>query len=415
MNTLAGILAGLRLLTGIGQTEQARSAWALLESGRIEEAYALAGAAVAEDESPEILHVLFNTEYLFGRYDGALAYHGRIPAGYARRRSLDEPTVNAYRHLGRYSEALAFAKGRNRSAGEMYVLEKLAATPFAAHLANVCAVPFADHPLTPYFPAFNASINGQAVTAHIDTGGNYLLMGRARAVSLGIGVRDAGTGQHGANHVPMSFGIAKSFHIGDAVLSNVQVTVMDSLEGDQDFVIFGTNIIQPFLSTLDYSNSRMILSPRGNPELTRGHLAMLPGSRTEVPFYMWSDHYMLAQGRVGDVDGYFFIDSGLVMILPWQGAEKQAALLANRSQYRSLRLDDGRLKSNPIALPTLSLGGLTQEGHIGVLNDACPKELGGVAIHGLLSHAYLSGYAWTIDFDRRIFTFTSAPASGPLQ
>ena len=47
-------------------------------------------------------------------------------------------------------------------------------------------MPFADAPLGEWFPAFKAEINGQALTAHVDTGGSFLHLGpdRARALSL---------------------------------------------------------------------------------------------------------------------------------------------------------------------------------------------------------------------------------------
>ena len=87
-------------------------------------------------------------------------------------------------------------------------------------------------------------------------------MGTERAEKLGIEFIDAGTGFHGADPVKISIGIAKKFKLGEAVFENVPVIVMPTLRGPQDFVIFGTSILQPCLATLDYPGGRLILSPR---------------------------------------------------------------------------------------------------------------------------------------------------------
>jgi hypothetical protein len=412
MNTLTGLLVALKLLTGLGQSEIAKPAWVLLKAGRIDEAAAAARDALPEDDSGELLHVLFDIEFLRGNYESALSLYEKIPENYYRYASFDEFVVHAYRHLGRYQDALDFAKNRKRSASEIAILDKLAAQPFSAVLDGLTIVPFADHPLSPYFPAFNAAVNGLDVVAHVDTGGNYLIMGPERANALGIEVREAGSGFHGARAVPMSLGVADSMRLGDAMLQNVPVTVLASLTGPQDFVIFGTNILQPFLSTLDYPNNRLILSPRADAESARAHMAMLPNPRHEVPFYMWSDHYMIAPGSVGDRPAWFFVDSGLVLIQPWQGSQKQVALSASKAQYQSLGLDAAHIQSPPFAFPAaIGLAGLPQQGHIGTVSNACPTELGGVKIDGLLSHAYLKHYAWTLDFDRRIYIFSESASS----
>jgi hypothetical protein len=60
----------------------------------------------------------------------------------------------------------------------------------------------------------------------------------------------------------------------------------------------------------------------------------------------------------------------------------------------------------------LGLGGLVQQdtsGLYGVFPDAW-REVGGISIHGILSHGFLRRYAWTLDFDRMAMTFASAAA-----
>lgn len=177
--------------------------------------------------------------------------------------------------------------------------------------------------------------------------------------------------------------------------------------GAQDFVIFGTNVLQRFLSTVDYPSGRLILSERGNAEAERAHRALLDGEAIEVPFYMWGDHYMFARGGVGARrDLTWFIDSGLVSLHPdGRGAVRQAALIGARADYAEWGVDPSRVKDVfELPLP-LSLGPLEQGGHLVLARDDGPpaRDLGGVRIDGLLSHAFLSRYAWTLDFDRRVY------------
>ena len=55
----------------------------------------------------------------------------------------------------------------------------------------------------------------------------------------------------------------------------------------------------------------------------------------------------------------------------------------------------------------LSLGTLEQKGLLVLASKKVPfSTFGGVKIHGLLSHAFLKNYAWTLDFDCREYLFS---------
>jgi hypothetical protein len=102
------------------------------------------------------------------------------------------------------------------------------------------------HPTRLYLPAFNAEINGRALTAHVDTGGSFLHMGPDRARAWGIKTVKYGTGRahFTSMRVGLSYGIAERFVLGDVVLRNVPVDVLDTLTGEGDLVIFGTNLLE---------------------------------------------------------------------------------------------------------------------------------------------------------------------------
>ncbi len=158
-------------------------------------------------------------------------------------------------------------------------------------------------------------------------------MGPDHAQSLGIELIDYGQGNHGHRTVKLSFGIAKTFKLGHAILENVPVIVFPTLRGRQ--MNFGTRVHQQFLSTLDYPSGRLILSPRGNAQLSADHMSLLPETCVEVPFYMWGDHYMFARGSVGDDQRLnFFMDSGLVALRKINDDPTvQAGFTSSRERY----------------------------------------------------------------------------------
>lgn len=53
----------------------------------------------------------------------------------------------------------------------------------------------------------------------------------------------------------------------------------------------------------------------------------------------------------------------------------------------------------------LTLGPLGEDRPMIVVGPAGDQTFGGVRIDGLISHAFLKRYAWTIDFDSREYTF----------
>lgn len=383
--------------------------WTAWREGNIQRVSTLLDEA-HEAREDEWMHLRFLVRCVSGQYEEALRIYPSISTDYSRLAELDEPYVDACRHLGRFGDALDFARTRGMQPRTLSSLERLAAAPLRVELDTVTVVPFADHPLTQYLPAFNVELNGQALTAHMDTGGTFLIMGPHRAEALGIETFPAGKGFHGANSVDMRVGTAESFQLNAAVLKNVPVATLATLRGPQDFVLFGTNVLQQFYSTLDYPRQRLILSPRGDAARTAEHRSMLPATISRVPFYMWGDHYMFARGSVGEHKNLnFFIDSGLVSIQPGEdGRMVQAAFTTSRAKFREWGVPEEVSKGKffPLGFP-LGLGRLQQTGHYVVPGSVGSREFGGVRIDGLLSHAFLKAYAWTIDFDSMEYLFAT--------
>lgn len=398
---------GASTRTGSSEHSVRTAAWTAWENGDVERARELAEALSAEDEASG-LHLIFLCAFVSGSYEEALRAYEEIDSGPEVRSELEESVVEAFLHLGRFADAVAFARERKMEPGRITWLERRAASPLRTELPGTTTVPFASHQLTPYFPAFEAELEGADLLVHLDTGGSYLVMSPGRAESLGIELSAAGEGYHGPRRVPMSIGLAGTFRLGEALLENVPVITLASL-AEQDFVIFGTNILQQFLSTLDYPMERLILSRRGDADAARSHWEGLPGERSEVPFYLWGDHYMFARGSLGGRPLSFFVDSGLVSLHPdGEGGLRQAAFMGSTANFAEWGYEPELLAKRvfPLREP-LALGSLAQADHLAVIeDDPSWRSFGGVRIDGLISHAFLKRYAWTLDFDRRRYIFS---------
>ena len=162
------------------------------------------------------------------------------------------------------------------------------------------------------------------------------------------------------------------------------------------------------LTGIDYPRDRLLISPRGDDQASAAHLAEVPGDATEVPFYLWDDHFMFAGGAVGAYEGMtWFVDSGLVVV-DLDGV--QAGLRADTETLLSWGVIDSPDDTTEILDlgMDLALGPLVQPGHT-VHHDSTEHgnwDFGGVQTDGLLGHAFLAEYAWTLDFDAMRYRFT---------
>ena len=412
--TLAGLVLaacrGAPQATGPGRpaSDVGRRAWAAWAQGDVEGALRIAAGADAGDPSADRL-MAFGLS-VKGDYQGALAHYAQVPAA-TRDKDLDRVAIEAYRHLGRYEDAAKLGRDRQVDPFLVAELEDQAAHPPRVELAGPAVVPFVDDSLGPFMPGVAAEVNGQAVTARFDSGGTFLVMSPAVARGLGIALSCGGKGSHAFVETDVCFGRAE-LRLGAATLHDAPVTTVASLEAANfTQVIFGTSVAEQFFTTLDYPGQRLLLSPRGDAALAERQLAGLAGARVTVPFYLWADHFLFARGAVdAHHDADLFIDSGLVAVTAGSdGKPRQAALHAPTAVLAAW----GLLAAAPTApgyLPgdvTLALGPLTQTGHLAYYTPALDHlDFGGLPIAGILSHAFLSRYAWTLDFDRRVFIFT---------
>jgi hypothetical protein len=210
--------------------------------------------------------------------------------------------------------------------------------------------------------------------------------------------------------------------VGGVRIENAPVAVIASLPAETQGAplgpVLGANFFAEFLSTIDSPRGRLLLSPRGDAGATAAHVAGVAGERTEVPFLLWSDHFILARGGADDRGGLmFFVDSGLVAAAP-DGV--QAGLLASQTEAAAWAGLAGATPGAIAEIPLpISLGAATQGGQRAiVLPDAAWASFGsfgGIAVNGLISYGFLKHYAWTLDFDRRVIVLTSRRLIGRIK
>lgn len=115
---------------------------------------------------------------------------------------------------------------------------------------------------------------------------------------------------------------------------------------------------------------------------------------------------MFAKGSLGDKkDINFFVDTGLVS---FHNDGRQASVFTSTQTLLDLGYDKKDLEKNQsIELSgVVGLGPLLQSDQIAIHQEQIPfRNFGGVKISGLIAHAFLNKYRWTIDFENMKYTF----------
>ena len=392
----------LVLLAGynsIAQTEIDKG-WEHWANGDIPEAQSVVESILKLNPGDnEALHLQSLCLFVQGKYQEAIEAFSMMDTAYTKYGEVGRVMVDAYIHLNQPQNALKLAKQFKMEYADYF--QELADKPFTCTAGRTFIIPFIDDKQLPstFIPGVAGKINGNDVNIRFDTGGTFLILGKDMAEELGIELKFKSTGMHGATRVTIWSNIADETELGEGlVFKNVPVVIMESLGR---FAIFGTSILEQFLTTVDYPNSRFILTPRSLKHLYPEHLALLPERQETVHFYMWGDHYMFAKGSFNRIGGLnFFFDSGLVALTEIDGELKQAAFTASKEKLISWGFDESQLEKTaffPTEYP-LSIKGLTQENTL-IWYDANlekDRNFGGVRIDGLISHAFLSKYSWTI-------------------
>jgi hypothetical protein len=279
-------------------------------------------------------------------------------------------------------------------------------------------------------PLIKVQVEGVDIYAFIDTGGDLFILDSEIAAQVGAEIITSVTGVFGGGKKgDIQLAKVHMLSIGDVTMREVPVWILPTkrfspLYEKADLSvggIIGTGVLHQFLSTLDYENGRLILRPQSEKSIDVLQEEMKDKKVTEIPFYLWATHKMIARGRLNDKDNLtFFIDSGLA---------SEACFIAPKQtlEYAGIPLPEVKIPEKsvggggeglwPIGLfhiDTLGLDGLLQydvTGDYGTLGEETYwEDAGGITIgfiqDGIISHNYLRSYdSWTIDFIRMKMVF----------
>lgn len=390
----------------------ARAAYA---AGDFVRARELAVEVVAEsDPSLEVLRGLAELEYLLGAYEAAEPLLRRVVKEAGRNVALrvDAETALAlvYLQTNRFAESGTLFAGLD-GAVDLPLWELMKSfgdeQPYRLEWGGGTEVTLPFIQTTTWeLPCVRLEVNGLEVEARIDTGGELLTLSADVAEALGVKAVASAEGVFAAGaRGEIGYARVDTVRAGSVTIHAVPAAVM-ALERP----VLGTGLLRQFLGTLDYPSGRLVLRPRSS----RG-----PSGGVEIPFALAAAHLLLARGSLEGRDPLtFIVDSGLE-------DEGGAAIAAPRATLDSVGIpvpltEDvgesgaGRLSLRFGRFPVrrLALGPLEQHdtsGTYGIFPDLW-AEVGGITVHGILSHGFLRRYAWTLDFERMTMTFAEPDA-----
>lgn len=276
-------------------------------------------------------------------------------------------------------------------------------------------------------PLVTLEINGEAVSLILDTGGDRLYLDKGIFERIGLPVLTTDEARYAYTRgetVEEPLGVAETVTMGEVTLTNVPVVgaTWKALGQTSDGVLT-TQILNQFLTTVDYDNRRITFRERSAEALTKVMGTFGDTPPIEAPFYMTNTHLMFAKGSLNGHEGMnFFMDSGLAASMPLVVVDETVEFLGLKkneipgttyywSPIESHGLDG--LASGPShpeggAPPSPpARGGSAALGNVFVEEDFFWQF--GFMADALISHQYLwPKGSWTIDFDNMKYYFRHA-------
>jgi predicted aspartyl protease len=257
-------------------------------------------------------------------------------------------------------------------------------------------------------PLVSVRINGGAeVTFFIDTGGSEVALDSDFAQELGIPQFGAVQGTFsGGQQTAVQQGRIESIKLGQWTITNVPAVMLplrqlDVGGGYQINGIIGTTLFYHFLATMDYPRGELLLR-RKNMRHHR-QSAEVSGEAVKIPFWMASDHFMVAWGQVEDLPpSLLFVDSGLVGagVKLAESVIKAAGITLEQDKATTGAGAGGTLTIVPYVVSRVSLGGVQEENVQGLFDGPFPWENSfGFFLAGMVGHEFLRPYAVTFDFE----------------
>jgi tetratricopeptide (TPR) repeat protein len=187
--------------------------------------------------------------------------------------------------------------------GDFYQIEDSASTGSAQFV------------ITDPLPVVHVTIGGRQATFLIDTGAPDIMVRRPLAEALGLPISEGGIGVFaGGRQARVDRTVVPEMEIGGVRIRNVPAGVNSAADGltlpgvELDGVI-GSGLLMHFLSTIDYCDGELTLAPR-NASAAFQTRAEASGANV-VPIWLVADHFVFARGKMNQLEGLFYIDTGL--------------------------------------------------------------------------------------------------------
>lgn len=360
-------------------------------------------AAEMSPEAPHVLLKLGELAVLSNRFADAERWLGRARGVEPGNKDAARLLAQVYYRQDRFQEAAPlFRAGGNELMAR--VTEGFgSATPYAIEGAGEqVALQFLQ--LDP-IPVVKVTVNGHDANFILDTGGSeiYLEPHFAEKVGAIVSGSEAG-GFAGGQTKPVRKGRVDSVGLDRFTVRNVPVNIVDTKFIGRDQVapgleisgFLGTILLYHFLPTIDYPGKQLVLRKRSDAGLRDFASRAASGGQTVLPFWLASDHLIVAWGSVPKTDSaLYLVDTGGagVGFVPGPTVRKEAGIA----------LPQEPTKDEPFVMYTqdqFSLGPFTERNIpsvYGPLPAAMETSLG-FKLAGIVSHSFFKPYAVTIDF-----------------
>jgi len=144
-------------------------------------------------------------------------------------------------------------------------------------------------------PIFKIKINGKEIVVLLDTGGAQIILDKEFAKEIGLPIYGSFEGNFaGGQRNTVEYSMAKTGQFGDFIIENIPLNILPlpglnnpGFEGERIKGIIGTQFLYQFLSTIDYTNKKLVLQKNHNEALNK--LDSISGMK-KVPFIMAGTH-----------------------------------------------------------------------------------------------------------------------------
>jgi hypothetical protein len=251
-------------------------------------------------------------------------------------------------------------------------------------------------------PAVLARVNGKEGLFLIDTGGAEIVLDPTFAMKTGVKPVGGDKGVFaGGKSATIAFGRIANFSIGELTVTDVPAELIptsalaSATKGKPVAGVIGTGLLSRFLSTIDYANAKLILAPKTSQ-------APKDSRAAEIPFWLLSDHLIVARGKLDNgPEQPFIVDTGLAgfaITAPRSTLRAAGIAIPQVAQQKNGAI--GISAAVPFPVAAFTLGTLKAANLQGLYGPFPPTLENGLGVHigGIVSHQFFRPYAITFDF-----------------